>query len=127
MCIRDTYPPTQPGIALVTGIIRLRQHSTTTATDAFREALHHAQRQLTDTPDNYAALDTTALAHSGLTLTDHPDHADRATEAFHTARGITTAPGIVTQVLHLFDATAAADPTGALNHIRPAAAGDSST
>ena len=110
------FPPTQPDIALVNGIIGLRNDDSTAAANAFRDALTRADQQLTDTPGNYTALDTTALAHTGLlVLTDDPAHAAQAIAAF---RAATSAGGIVQGALRIFDAL-----TAALHHIRTAAAG----
>jgi len=121
--VKFPYPPTQPAIALVAGIAHLLQHSTTAAAQAFEEALNKGREQLKDTPDNYAALDATALALCGLALTGGGAHATPAAATFHVARAITAAPGIVSQVLRLFDTMDNADPTGAIHHIRAAAAG----
>lgn len=48
----------------------------------------------------------------------------QAAAAFRAARAITSAAGIVAQVLGLFDALAVADADGVLAAVRPAAAGE---
>ena len=121
------FPPTQPDIALVAGIIRLRKNDPADAAEAFREALSQAEQKLTATPGDYAALDTVALAHSGLALTDEPADAAQAIAAFHAARAATSAEGIVQGVLRLFDSLTTADHAGALHHVRTAAAGTRAT
>ena len=55
-------------------------------------------------------------------MTGDPQQA-AAIAAFRAARGITSADGVVAQVLALFDALAAADQGGLLAGIRPVAAG----
>ena len=62
----------------------------------------------------------------GLALTTHADKSE-ATAAFRAARAITSADGLVKQVLALFDVLAVADDDGILAGIRPAAAGQGET
>jgi len=63
------YPAAQSGIALVSGIARLRQGAAPAAAQAFRDAIARAEQQLEQTPTDYDALDTKAVALAGLTLT----------------------------------------------------------
>ena len=78
------YPPQQAAVALVVGILALRQRSPVAAA-AFQDALAQSQHDLTNTPDNYVALDTSVLAHSGLAITHDPGHITEAADAFHAA------------------------------------------
>ena len=57
-------------------------------------------------------------------LTDDPQWLTEASETFRAARALTAADGVVTRVLRLFDAIAAADETEILTPIRPVAAGE---
>ena len=93
-----TYPPARAGIALLDGIIHLRQRSVTAADQAFRDAITHADQRLHHTPDDYDALDTKALALTGLTLCGPTDHTTDAITAFRAARALTTADGITARV-----------------------------
>ena len=65
-----------------------------------------------------------ALALCGLVLTGEPGQTAEACAAFRAARVITSAAGVVSQALALFDALAAADDGGVLDAVRPAAAGE---
>jgi hypothetical protein len=97
------YPPAQAGIALVAGIIRLRQEDMLAARQAFTDAIDHADQRLDTSPQDYDALDTKALALAGLTLTGPTNHIADAAAAFNAARAITTAAGITARVLRQLD------------------------
>jgi tetratricopeptide (TPR) repeat protein len=124
--LAHTYPPARAAIALLDGIIHLRQHSATAADRAFREAITHADERLHHNPDNYQALDTKALALTGLTLCGATDHTADAITAFRAARTLTSADGITARIHRRLDTLTPADPTGILDHIRPAATGKGS-
>jgi tetratricopeptide (TPR) repeat protein len=110
-------------IALLDGIIALRQHGATAAEQAFRDAIAHADQRLHDNPDDYDALYTKALALTGLTLCDSADHITDVITAFRAARALTSADGITARIHRQLDALAPADPAGILDRIRPAATG----
>ena len=116
------FPPQQATVALVAGIIALHRRSPAAA-DTFQEALAESSKILTSKPENYGALDTSALAHCGLAITSDPVHATEAAAAFNAARALTAAPGITKRVLRLFDALADADPEQTLHGLRAAASG----
>jgi hypothetical protein len=92
------------------------------AEQEFRVAAAQAGELLQQTSGAYAAQDTRALAGCGLALTAHADQAEAIAD-FRAARAITSAEGIVKQVLALFDALAACDNGGVLTGVRPAAEG----
>ena len=120
------YPPARATIALLDGIIHLRRRSVTAAEQAFRDAITHADQRLHHTPDDYDALDTKALALTGLTLCSHTDHTSDAITTFRAARTLTTADGITARIHRQLDTLTPADPTGILDHIRPDATGQGS-
>jgi tetratricopeptide (TPR) repeat protein len=117
-----TYPPARATIALLDGIIHLRQHCAT-ADQAFRDALNHADQRLHHNPHDYDALDTKALALTGLTLCGSTDHTTDAITAFRAARALTAADGIVARIQRQLDTVTPADPACTLDRIRPAASG----
>ena len=88
---------------------------------AFRDALTHADQRLQHNRDNYRALDTKALALTGLTLCGPTDHTTDAITAFRAARTLTTADGITARIHRQLDTLTHADPTGTLHHIRATA------
>ena len=116
------YPLFRAQVSLLLGIAQLRQGQPAAAAREFRDAAAGAVELLKLASAAYEAQDTRALALCGLTLTGEPQQA-AAIAAFRAARAITSADGVVAQVLALFDALAAADPNGLLARIRPAAAG----
>ena len=105
------------------GIIQLRQAERPAACEAFSRGLAEANKLLEKTDQNLSALDTKALALCGLVLCENARHLDAATEAFHAARKITKAKGVVTDVLNQFNALAQADTEGVLVPLRKAAEG----
>ena len=108
---------------LLSGIARLRLGEPKAAAQDFRDAAAVASELLQKTPSAYQQRDTHALALCGLALTTDPALAEQAATAFRAARVITSAAGVVGQVLELFDMLAAADDGGILAAVRPAAAG----
>lgn len=116
------YPLYRAQLSLLLGITQLRQGQPSVAAQEFRDAAAEAGELLQRASGAYAAQDTRALASCGLTVTGEPQQA-AAIAAFRAARAITSADGIVAQVLALFDALAAADQDGLLAGIRPTAAG----
>ena len=117
------YPPDRAALSLLLGIVQLRQNQPAEAVREFSEAVSQADELLRYANGAYAALDTKALALSGLALTTDPDQAAEAAAVFSAARTITSANGIVHATLALFDALAAADRDGILAAIRPDAEG----
>ena len=109
-------------MSLLLGITQLRQDQPAAAVREFRDAAAQADELLEQASGAYATQDTRALALCGLALTTDHEKAE-AIAAFRAARAITSADGIIKQVLALFDALAAADHGGILAGIRPAAEG----
>ena len=116
------YPLLRAQVSLLLGIAQLRQDQPAAAAREFGDAAAQADTLLQQADGNYEAQDTRALALCGLALTAQSEKAE-AIAAFRAARAITSADGIVKQVLVLFDALAAADYGGMLAGIRPAAEG----
>ncbi len=116
------YPHARAQVSLIVGITQLRQHQAAAAALEFRDAAAQADELLQQDGDAYAQLDMRALALCGLALTTSPDKAE-AIATFRAARAITSADGIVKQVLALFDAVAVADNGRILAGIRPSAEG----
>jgi len=117
------YPAVRAELSLLSGIIQLRQNQPMAAALEFRDAITQADELLQHTSGSYGALDTKALALSGLALTTDPGKAAEACEMFRAARAITSADGIVRWTLALFNAVAATDRGGILAGIRQAVAG----
>jgi tetratricopeptide (TPR) repeat protein len=117
------YMPAQAGIALIDGIIRLRQGDLPAAAQAFTEAVSHADQRLGTSPQDYDTLDTKALALAGLTLTGPSNHVAKAAAVFHAARTITTEPGITDRVLRRLKTLTPVDPEGMLQPLESAATG----
>ena len=128
-----SYQPARAGLALLDGLIHLRQHAAPSpagkpfraprpAGKAFRAAITHADQRLEHNPDDYAALDTKALALTGLTLTDPTghtsDHSSQAVAAFRAARARTRAEGVTARIHRYLGALAPADPSDTIHHIR---------
>jgi tetratricopeptide (TPR) repeat protein len=117
-------------IALLTGITWLRQDQPDHAETAFTRALTAADTRLTDSPDDYAHLDTRALVLCGLALTNPQTHSDAIAEAvqsFRHARRITSASGITTRTLRLLDQITPVDPGDTLEEAQAAAGGQART
>jgi hypothetical protein len=70
-----------------------------------------------------AALDVRALARAGLAATGERDQAGPAAADFRAARALTSADGVVTEVLGWLDLLAPGSRAGVLDRLRPAAAG----
>lgn len=107
-------------VSLLLGITQLKQDQAAAAAADFRNAINQADQLLRHSSEVYAAHDTRALALCGLALTTDPDKVVEATAAFRAARAITSADGIVKQVLALFNVLVAADRDGILTGICPA-------
>jgi len=118
------YPASNAKGYLLSGITRLRLGEPKAAAEDFRDAAAIADELLQKTSSAYEQRDTYALALCGLALTTDPALTGQAATAFRAARVITSAAGIVGQVLGLFDALAAADDGGVLAAVRPAAVGE---
>jgi tetratricopeptide (TPR) repeat protein len=118
------YPPDEADLALLSGIVWLRQDQPAAAAQEFHAAITYADEQLQQTSGDYQALDTKALALCGLALTTDPGKAAEASTVFRAARTITSADGIVGQALALFNGLAATDRAGILTAVRPALKGD---
>ena len=117
------YPPARADLSILSGAILLRLDQQAAAARAFRDAITQADELLRQTSGSFGVMNTKALALCGLALTADPESAAEAAEVFRAARAITSADGIVRQVLMLFDVLAAADRSGILAGIRPALAG----
>jgi len=68
--------------------------------------------------ENYAALDSKAVALCGLALGGEAGRVADALESYRAARKINRAPGVVKRVLMLFDAVAVLDTRRALTGVR---------
>ena len=118
------YTPSRLDVSLVLGVVYLRQGDRGAAKRAFQAAVAQANDALAAAPENYKALDNKALALCGLAVVDQrPDFIDRAAIAFGAARAITTAAGVVADVLRRLDTLVVVDDAGTLNLVRSAAAG----
>ena len=108
-------------VSLLLGITQLKQDQAAAAAADFRNAINQADQLLRHSSEVYAAHE-----HAGagpmrtLALTTDPDKVVEATAAFRAARAITSADGIVKQVLALFNVLVAADRDGILTGICPA-------
>ena len=101
----------------------LLQDKSAAAAQEFHAAITQADEELQHTSSEYKALDTKALALSGLALTSDPGNAAEATSVFLAARAISSAKGVVSQTLALFNVLAAADRSEILAAIRSAIVG----
>ncbi len=118
------YLPDRLDLSVTLGIVYLRQGDLDAARRAFHVVMAQADDALAAAPGNYRALDNKALALCGLAVVDQrPEFIDRAASAFAAARAITTAAGLVADVLRRLDTLAVADETGVLDLVRSAAAG----
>jgi hypothetical protein len=117
------YPSDRATLSLLSGITQLRQDQPMAAAQELRNAITQADELLQQTSGAYDALDTKALALSGLALAADPGKAAEASAMFCAARTMTSADGIVRRTLALFDALAAADRGGILVGIRQAVEG----
>jgi hypothetical protein len=117
------WPPTQAGLPLVAGLVHVLRGEVTVAAGAFNEAIADANERLQHTPSDFGALDIKGLALTGLTMISPTHDAAQAMAAFRAARNLTTAFGIVTRVLRLFDIMDRTDRTGRIHDLRSVAAG----
>ena len=118
------YLPSRLGVSLTLGVVYLRQGDRGAARRAFQAVVAQADDALAAAPGNYHALDNKALALCGLALVDkQPGFIDRAASAFGAARAITTAAGLVADVLCRLDTLAVADDSGVLGQVRSSATG----
>ena len=106
------------------GVIALRQQDQSAAKTAFTEAVASADDLLTQSAQNYAALDSKGLAMCGLALCGDVAQVNDAVAAYRAAREINKDLGYVKRVLRLFDALVV-DADGILGDVRKAAAGSS--
>jgi tetratricopeptide (TPR) repeat protein len=119
-----SLPLTAARASVLLGIAQLRVGQTAAAPRSFHAAVSQADRQLQRAASAYAQQDIRGLALCGLALTGEPGQAAEAAAAFRAARAITSAPGVVSQAIGLFDVLAAAGDGGVLAAVRPAAAGE---
>jgi tetratricopeptide (TPR) repeat protein len=119
-----SFPRSAAMASILLGIARLRAGHPAAAARDFTETISQADAQLRLGASAYAQHDMRALALCGLVLTGEPGQTAEACAAFRAARVITSAAGVVSQALALFDALAAADDGGVLDAVRPAAAGE---
>jgi tetratricopeptide (TPR) repeat protein len=116
--------PDRLDLSVTLGVVYLRQGDRGAARGAFHAVVAQADDALAAAPGNHRALDNKALALCGLAVVDQqPDFIDGAASAFAAARAITTAVGLVADVLRRLDTLAVADDTGILDLVRSAAAG----
>ena len=119
------YPSGYPAVLALRGIVALRQGDRAAAAEKlFAEAVNEAERLLAGKARPYGAAYTKALALAGLALCRDAGLATAAAAAYRDARAISAAPGVVADALQDLDALAAADPTGVLQPVRAAAAGE---
>ena len=116
-------PENKHQVIVVLGIIAIRQNDSIVAEHAWTAAVAETDRLLAHTADYYEALDSKALALSGLALCGHMQHLPAAIAAYRAARAVTSAVGIVGRVLRLFDALAQVDTAGLLAPVREVAGG----
>jgi tetratricopeptide (TPR) repeat protein len=105
-------------LSAILGVVLLRQGATEPARVAFSQAVDQADARLSQTNDNYHALDTKALALCGLALVGDAAQVKEATVAMKAARAISSAAGIVGDAVRLLDALALADHAGLLHPVR---------
>ena len=109
-------PQNNHNVAVLLGIIALRQNDVAAAQETFTAAIQHADKILALTPEYYDALDAKGVALCGLALIDpkgFENPSGLAVETFHAARKINKDKGIVNRVVRLIDALALAHPNGA--------------
>jgi tetratricopeptide (TPR) repeat protein len=121
---RPSFPLSASRISLLLGVCRLRMDRAAAAARDFHVTITRADELIGRAHVLYEQHDTRALALCGLALITDPGLTGQAVDSFRAARAITSAAGIVAQVLGLFDVLAAADDGGVLAAVRPAAAGE---
>jgi hypothetical protein len=121
---RHRHPPAELEAALIAGAVELRRGEDLQASTHFARTvtLAHAWLRRSRQHVDYAALDICALARAGLTVT-HSATSTAAIADFRSARGLTSAPGVVAEALHWLDALTPPDRPHAFDELRPAAAG----
>ncbi len=120
---RHDTPQNNHNALTLLGLVAWRQSDGTSAHEAFRAALVHADDQLAHNPQNHDALDAKGLALCGLALCEPNSglrHLSDATTAYWAARAINRSVGLVRHALRLFDELAKTDPSGRLKNVRPA-------
>ena len=118
------WPENNFYVCALGGVIALRQRDRLAAEQMLAAAVTEASRILDVNSDNYQALDSKALALSGLALCGETGRAADAIESYRAARRISRDAGTVKRVLQLFDALAVLDTGGTLAGVRAAAAGE---
>ena len=104
---------------LLEGMALLGLHRTDEAVRALRDAVTAADALLVLANSNIAALQTRAVALSGLaTATDNPAQAGQAAEAFARAHTVTNVPGVAKDTQRLLNTIASHDHSGVLANIR---------
>ena len=111
-------------VCAVGGVIALRQGNRPAGERMLAAAMTEASRILDANSDNYEALDSKALALSGLAFSGGTGRDADAIDCYRAARTINSDAGTVKRVLELFDALAVLDAGGALAGVRTAAAGE---
>lgn len=119
-----TRPSYYPAVLALRGVVALRQGDRAAAQQAFAASLGEAERLLAGQARPYGPAYTKALALAGLALCRDAGLALAAAAAYRDARVISAAPGVVADALWDLDALAVADPTGVLQSVRAAAAGE---
>ncbi len=106
----------------VLGVIRLRRGDRAGAQADFREAVNAAEQLTLQNQQNINALETRALALSGLVVCEDGAVAN-AIDAYQVLRTINRDAGHVARALLLLDALCELDEQGRLRDVRNAAAG----
>lgn len=111
--------------SLVLGVAALLQGDYYAAQKEFVTAIHYADELLAVNPQKFTALEKKGLALCGLALCENKrEYTSAAKEAYSAARIINSDPGIVADVLQLFDTLTKADKNGILATVRPYAAAE---
>jgi hypothetical protein len=118
------YPVNNPFVSATLGVVLLREGQTEPARLALTEAVAQADRLLEHTSDNYAVLDSKALALCGLALLGDAARLSEARVAVQAARAINRDAGVVRRVVRRFAALAVADHGDVLAPIRAIVAGE---
>jgi tetratricopeptide (TPR) repeat protein len=118
------YPTNNANVSAILGVVLLRLGEREQAQRAFGTAVSQADALLDSASDNYAVLDTKALALCGLALLGEARQLPDAISAVRAARAVNRDTGVVGRVLRLLDALIATDHAGVLAAVRVAAAGE---
>ena len=111
-------PTNNANVSALLGIVLLRQGALNPARVAFTQAISQADALLEQTSHDYGALDTKALALSGLALLGEASQLVEATATVRAARAINHDAGVVRRVVRLLEALAVADQAGSLRPVR---------